>query len=286
MQVTAIMVVQDKETIKDFCKETFEIEMEDVGMSYKGWNWGESSIEGACTVGLVAATPRLPLLTEPSHPFFGLHPMARPALGPHPSAIYLRGLAVSFCSVVFEICPASRTFLGPNIVFKVEDRLAMEIPLTDIAQATAVKNEAVIEMGDDDSAMPDDEVLVEVRFHIPAPTGDDAADMEGTAAERFVEQIKEGGDLEKAGTAFATFEDVPIQVPRGRYDVEMFDKYMKLHGKTFDYKVMYTNVGALYLLPRPDGVNMALCVTLENPLRQVCIRPWKAGPAIVPFRSS
>lgn len=131
-----------------------------------------------------------------------------------------------------------------------------------------MKNEAVIEMADDDTAMPDDEVLVEMRLHVPAPTGEEAADMDGTAAENFVNQIKEGGDLEKAGLALASFEDVPIQVPRGRYEVEMFDKFMKLHGKTFDYKVMYSNVSALYLLPKPDGYHMALCITLEHALRQ------------------
>jgi structure-specific recognition protein 1 len=43
-------------------------------------------------------------------------------------------------------------------------------------------------------------------------------------------------------------------VPRGRYDIELFDKYMKLHGKTFDYKCLYTNVSALYLLPKQVGV--------------------------------
>ena len=39
-------------------------------------------------------------------------------------------------------------------------------------------------------------------------------------------------------------------MPRSRYDIELFDKYMKLHGKTFDYKCLYTNVSALYLLPK------------------------------------
>ena len=62
------------------------------------------------------------------------------------------------------------------------------------------------------------------------------------------------------------------QVPRGRYDIELFDKYLKLHGarapqdpparaaahphshptcavctrKTYDYKLLHTNLTALY----------------------------------------
>ena len=57
-------------------------------------------------------------------------------------------------------------------------------------------------------------------------------------------------------------------MPRGRYAVEMFDKHMHLRGKTYDYKVLYTNVASLYLLPKQDNFHMALCVTLEHPLRQ------------------
>ena len=50
--------------------------------------------------------------------------------------------------------------------------------------------------------------------------------------------------------------------------MEMCDKFMKLHGKSNDYKVLYTNVASLYLLPKHDGSNMVLCVCLEHPLRQ------------------
>ncbi|KAL3924152.1 MAG: hypothetical protein SGPRY_003999, partial [Prymnesium sp.] len=154
------LLAQDKDTIKEYSKSNFDVEMEDVHLSYKGWNWGECGIENG-------------LLT-----------------------------------------------------FKVEDKLASDIPLADITQAAAQgpqgkeKNEAVIEMAVDDTAMPEDEILVEMR------------------------------------------------VPRGRYEIEMFDKYMKLHGKTYDYKILYSNVSALFLLPKPDGVHMSLCITLEHALRQ------------------
>lgn len=35
-------------------------------------------------------------------------------------------------------------------------------------------------------------------------------------------------------------------------------------GKTYDYKVLYTNVSALYLLPKQDGHHMALSVSLAR----------------------
>ena len=80
--------------------------------------------------------------------------------------------------------------------------------------------------------------------------------------------LKQSGDLEVAGQAMVTLEDLQVQVPRGRYDLELFDKYMKVHGKTYDYKILYTNVASLYLMPKPDGHHMALSLSLEHPLRQ------------------
>ena len=56
-------------------------------------------------------------------------------------------------------------------------------------------------------------------------------------------------------------------MPRGRYDIELFDKYMKLHGKTFDYKCLYTNVSALYLLPKQVGVRVRVRVRLTLRVR-------------------
>lgn len=43
-------LVQDKDTIRNYCKDSFDTDVEDVSMSYKGWNWGEASIEGALTL--------------------------------------------------------------------------------------------------------------------------------------------------------------------------------------------------------------------------------------------
>eukprot|EP00316_Scyphosphaera_apsteinii_P020188 CAMPEP_0119308936 /NCGR_PEP_ID=MMETSP1333-20130426/12961_1 /TAXON_ID=418940 /ORGANISM="Scyphosphaera apsteinii, Strain RCC1455" /LENGTH=671 /DNA_ID=CAMNT_0007312817 /DNA_START=30 /DNA_END=2045 /DNA_ORIENTATION=+ len=193
----------DKKTIESFCLANFDLKVENVPLSWRGWNFGELAVEGT------------------------------------------------------------------NLNFKVEEEQAFEIPLNDIMQATAQKNDAVLEMADDDTALPDDEMVVEIRVHVPAATGDDADnDSEATPAQSLVAEIKSHGDfMEQTGQALASLEDIPVQVPRGRYDIEMFEKYMKLHGKTYDYKVLYSNVSGLYVLPKP-GTHMALCISLEHPLRQ------------------
>ena len=186
----------------------------------------------------------------------------------------------SYCTTTFglEVEDASLSYKGWNwgaasvenncVSFTVEGKQTLEVPLQDIAQATAQKNEAVVEMVDDDTALPEDELLVEVRFHIPSGSAEEAAELDGTAAEAFVDRLKQSGDLEQAGTSLVTLDDMQVQVPRGRYDIEMADKFMKLHGKSNDYKVLYSNIASLYLLPKPDGYHMALSLQLEHPLRQ------------------
>ncbi|EOD18097.1 hypothetical protein EMIHUDRAFT_414529 [Emiliania huxleyi CCMP1516] len=193
-----------------------------------------------------------------------------------------RGVVGDYCARVFELDLKDVAFSwkgwnwgealveGTSLAFRVEDKAALEIPLAAVSQAIASnRKEAIIELADDDTAAPEDEMVVGIRFHVPAAARDDEADEEELApAETLVAQIKESGDLEASGTSLATFEDVGLTVPRGRYDIEMFDKFLKLHGKTYDYKVLYTNVASVYVLPKQDNYTMAFVVSLEHPLRQ------------------
>lgn len=157
-----------------------------------------------------------------------------------------RGVVGDYCARVFELDLKDVAFSwkgwnwgealveGTSLAFRVEDKAALEIPLAAVSQAIASnRKEAIIELADDDTAAPEDEMVVGIRFHVPAAARDDEADEEELApAETLVAQIKDSGDLEASGTSLATFEDVGLTVPRGRYDIEMFDKFLKLHGKT------------------------------------------------------
>ena len=53
-----------------------------------------------------------------------------------------------------------------------------------------------------------------------------------------------------------------MAVPRGKYSIDMFQNFMRLHGKTHNYKVMYKNVSKAFLLPSPDQVHVALVIGL------------------------
>ena len=61
-----------------------------------------------------------------------------------------------------------------SLAFRVEDKAALEIPLAAVSQAIASnRKEAIIELADDDTAAPEDEMVVGIRFHVPAAARDD-----------------------------------------------------------------------------------------------------------------
>lgn len=47
----------------------------------------------------------------------------------------------------------------------------------------------------------------------------------------------------------------------GRYDIRIYPTFLHLHGKTFDYKIPYTTVLRLFLLPHKDQRQMFFVVS-------------------------
>lgn len=123
---------------------------------------------------------------------------------------------------------------------------------------------------------------------------DDAAvDSDGneiSAAELFHKTIMDQAELgEQAGDAIASFVDVSVVTPRsvgrviwrqdlhgadvgvffiagscrGRYEIEMHEEHLRLHGKTYDYKVLYKHIHRQFLLPRADQMYQQLIVSVS-----------------------
>ncbi|CAG8487824.1 9224_t:CDS:10 [Ambispora leptoticha] len=84
-----------------------------------------------------------------------------------------------------------------------------------------------------------------------------------SAASMFHEMVKEKADLgQVSGEGIILFSDILLLTPRGRYDIDMFPTFLRLRGKTYDYKIQYTSVIKLFLLPKLDDIG------LDPPLRQ------------------
>jgi len=73
-------------------------------------------------------------------------------------------------------------------------------------------------------------------------------------AEQFADNITAKADIASAtGKAIITLPELPIITPRGRYDVEIFPSFFKLHGKSYNFKVNYGSIVRLFALIRPKA---------------------------------
>ncbi|KAK0315350.1 FACT complex subunit [Friedmanniomyces endolithicus] len=191
-----------------------------------------------------------------------------------------------------------------EFAFSVRNKPAFEIPYTEISNTNlAGKNEVAVEF-----SLPADgeetgtnghlggarskgrktggatDQLTEMRFYIPGTDsrkgkkkdveedGEEAEDdgeEEKNAATVFYETLMDKAEIgEVAGDTYATFLDILHLTPRGRFDIDLYEKSFRLRGKTYDYKVPYENAKRFFLLPKPDDMHQLLCIGLDPPLRQ------------------
>jgi structure-specific recognition protein 1 len=98
---------------------------------------------------------------------------------------------------------------------------------------------------------------------------DDDDEEEITPAKVLNDKIvKAAGIGEFAGEVIATLPELPMIIPRGKYTLDLFATFAKMHGRTHDYKILYKDINKGFLLPKPDGVHMAYVLHLKTPLRQ------------------
>lgn len=219
---------EDYDRVASMVREFYDTTLEPIETSLRGWNWGKAQIENA------------------------------------------------------------------DVRFYVKDKLAFEMPLAHIANSNiAGKTEVSMEFVHPEGQQPDTNTgaanggtsagkgqrgrgdqLVEMRLHVPGVADKDGAsgdegEEEESAAAAFHESIKRKADIgQVAGDGIIVFKEVLVLTPRGRYDVDMFPTFLRLRGKTYDYKVLYQSINRLFLLPKPDDVHVQFVVGLDPPIRQ------------------
>ncbi|CAK6972736.1 FACT complex subunit SSRP1a isoform X1 [Scomber scombrus] len=153
-------------------------------------------------------------------------------------------------------------FSGPLLSFDINDNSAFEIPLSNVSQCATGKNEVTLEFHQND----DTEVsLMEVRFYVPPSQADERQDP----VEAFAQNVLSKADVIQAtGDAVCIFKELQCLTPRGRYDIRIYPTFLHLHGKTFDYKIPYTTVLRLFLLPHKDQRQMFFVISLDPPIKQ------------------
>lgn len=159
-------------------------------------------------------------------------------------------------------------FEDQHLNFRVDEASAMEIPLELVSQcAVQGKTEVELQFHEDDTVAGDEETLVEMRLFVPNTTEEE----ETTTAESFKDEVLKRANISHVtGKSIVEIDETigTFLTPRGRYAVELYGTFLRMHGKTYDYKIMYSNINRCFLLELPNGINTAFVISLEEPIRQ------------------
>ncbi|KAK1298695.1 FACT complex subunit SSRP1 [Acorus calamus] len=142
---------------------------------------------------------------------------------------------------------------GNTLTFLVESKQAFEISLADVSQAQLQgKNDVVLQFHvDDTTGANEKDSLMELTFHIPNSNTQFVGDESRPPAQVFHDKIVTMTDVGSTGEEpVVTFEGIAILTPRGRYSVELHHQFMRLQGQANDFKIQYSSVVRLFLLPK------------------------------------
>ncbi|KAH8739969.1 structure-specific recognition protein 1 [Cryptosporidium ryanae] len=157
-----------------------------------------------------------------------------------------------------------------TICISSEDKVMMYIPTTEVSQiAMPSKSELVLEFNDSMNGGEDCDDIMEIRLFVPNMQNSvDGNSL--TSAEKLRNDLQTLVGIGSSGSMdkVCRLNDIHLLVPRGRYEIEVLVNCMKLHGKSFDYTILYKSISRLFLLPRPGSSLVNLVVALETPMRQ------------------
>lgn len=143
-----------------------------------------------------------------------------------------------------------------HLGFMVDSKPSFSVNLRDIAHCSAPgKNEVAFEFQMKESV--EEDFLCEMRIFIPDQDATVNLTKELSERNAFIGQ-----------ESLVTLYDLPMLVPRGKYSLDMFQSYMRLHGKTHNYKILYKNLTKVFLLPKPDGIHINMVIGLDSPIKQ------------------
>ncbi|XWS44275.1 hypothetical protein CRYUN_Cryun15aG0030800 [Craigia yunnanensis] len=160
---------------------------------------------------------------------------------------------------------------GNMLSFMTSSKQAFEVSLADVSQTQLQgKNDVILEFHvDDTTGANEKDSLMEISFHIPNSNTQFVGDENRPPAQVFREKIMSVADV-GAGVeeSVVTFEGIAILTPRGRYSVELHLSFLRLQGQANDFKIQYSSVVRLFLLPKSNQPHTFVVVTLDPPIRK------------------
>ena len=135
------------------------------------------------------------------------------------------------------------------------------------------KDEMEIHFHEREDGDREEDCLVQMTLHFPKNNADEEDEEEEdlTLAEKMKQSIFDSGVLRSAtGNIIAEFskDQGNFVTPRGKYGLQLTSEYMHMQGAQYSYKIKYSDISSLYLLPKLDGGREAFIIGLEKPIRQ------------------
>ncbi|KQK03080.1 hypothetical protein BRADI_2g05430v3 [Brachypodium distachyon] len=159
---------------------------------------------------------------------------------------------------------------GSTLTFMVGSKQAFEVSLPDVAQTQMQgKTDVLLEFHvDDTTGANEKDSLMELSFHVPMSNTQFVGDENRSSAQILWETILGEVDAGSSEAAVSTFEGIAILTPRGRYNVELHLSYLRLQAQANDFKIQYTSIVRLFILPKSNNPHTMVVVTLDPPIRK------------------
>ncbi|VAH73612.1 unnamed protein product [Triticum turgidum subsp. durum] len=144
--------------------------------------------------------------------------------------------------------------VGSMLTFMVESKQAFEVSLADVSQTQMQgKTDVRLEFHvDDTTGANEKDSLMDMSFHVPTSNTQFPGNENRTSAQILWEAILARADngSGSSGEAVVTFEGIAILTPRGRYAVELHLPFLRLQGQANDFKIQYSSILRLFVLPK------------------------------------
>lgn len=155
------------------------------------------------------------------------------------------------------------------------NKQSFEVRLDNVAQCVIPgnsRNEVEVQFLDDETGDKESDFLSQIRIYFPSEDVDeDEGEPEMTKAEEFQRAVMDKGRLRSVtGDVIVEFDKElgNFMTPRGRYAIQMYATFLRMHGEKYDYKIPYEDIDKLFLLHRPDGYTSNIVISLHKPIRQ------------------
>ncbi|GIL87416.1 hypothetical protein Vretifemale_15530 [Volvox reticuliferus] len=161
---------------------------------------------------------------------------------------------------------------GASLAFTVGGKVAFELPLADVCTAQQMKDDVMLELHvDDTGGEVAEDMLQELAFYVPPGNEEFPARGEDAPASKvLLDALLPHADTEAAAAdePVCVFSEVGILAPRGRFDIEMHLGYLQLGGQSQDFKVRYTSIQRIFILPKQNTPHTLVVISLDPPIRK------------------